>query len=542
MVVDFSRLDDFIRGFMQETGTPGVAVALTNRSETLHFAVHGLADRETGRPVTPDTLFEIGSVTKSFTAIALMQLWQSGRFDPDAPITQYLPWFRTKSAPITGHHCLTHTAGLPNGRYDLPDCLFRVLSLRDAEVGAPPGAHWHYSNLGYAVLTYVLEAVGGRPYSEAIQKGILEPLGMMASEPITTNDTRRRLATGYDYFYDDRPPHGSHPLVPAKWMELRGGDGSVASTPRNMTAYVRMLLNRGNPILSQEAFARLTATGARNELGYYAYGLQVIEHAGELILSHNGNASGFGCWMQANLTTGLGVVVLINSPVRGFTIRNFANRVLRANCFGGELPAVPPPADPLYVADPEEYAGSFTADDTYLTVECEGADRLVLRAGNERILLEPRENDTFYVNHPSFDRLLLRFGRNDRGEVVEAFRGDTWYRGANYIGPVTFDMPPAWATYPGYYRCTHPWWNNFHVVLRKGELWMIHPFGGDQPLVPLADGSFRVGRSEYSPERIRFGDQIDGMAQRLNYSGCDYYRLCSRWRGGVVSAAHPARK
>lgn len=527
--MDLSRLEQFVHQFLEETGTPGVAVALTDRQQLLDVLTCGLADVATKQPVTPGTLFQVGSIAKSFTAVALMQQVDLGRFNPHAPITDYLPWFQVKSdfGPITGHHCLTHTAGLPNGRYDIPDSLFQVRSLRDVAIPFPPGQQWVYSNLGYEVLTYLLERVSGQSYAAAIQQGILDPLGMTASEPVTTNETRQRLAVGYEHLSDDRPEHRSDPLVPARWVELRSGAGGVSSTAIEMAAFLRMLLNGGQGphcrLLSEDGFARLTQRAVRNPLGHYGYGLNVIDQKGCTYLAHNGNSIGYGAWMMGDLTNGLGVVVLLNSPARGYTVRNFAYRVLRASCLGEELPCVPAVHDPFAVPQAADYAGVYEAGSRRMELIAESG-RLLIHTGEQQVLLESRGEDLFFVNHPQYRMFLLRFGRNAQGQVVEACHGPDWFRNARYEGSAIFDCPPEWGAFPGHYRAQHPYWNNFWILLRKGELVLVHPFTGEQPLRPVGDHQFRIEGPGCAPERLRFEDVLDGQALRLNYSGCDYFR------------------
>ena len=110
----WSRIAEFATARMREANTPGMALAVTSRERLLHVATFGFSNLHARRPLSADTLFEIGSISKSFTSIALLQLRAEGRFDPEAPITKYLPWFKVKSsfAPITGHH---HSAGKGRG-------------------------------------------------------------------------------------------------------------------------------------------------------------------------------------------------------------------------------------------------------------------------------------------------------------------------------------------------------------------------------------------------------------------------------------------
>jgi hypothetical protein len=151
---------------------------------------------------------------------------------------------------------------------------------------------------------------------------------------------------------------------------------------------------------------------------------------------------------------------------------------------------------------------------------------LILRYGDECIVLERRGPDRFHVDHPDFALFLLRLGR-EKGEVVEAFHGPNWYTNERYAGPTTFDYPEEWDAYPGHYCSHNPWLTNFRVVLRKGALALIHPSGDEEPLVPLGDGIFRVGKEERLPERIRFAPILNGQALRANLCG-EYYRTFTR--------------
>ena len=115
-------IDAFVARSMEKQGTPGLTLAVTTRDAIVYVGTYGYADLKLKRPVTKDTLFQIGSITKSFTALALMQCCDEGKFDPQQPVAKSLPWFHvhTDYAPIRAHHLLTHTAGIPANRDDMP--------------------------------------------------------------------------------------------------------------------------------------------------------------------------------------------------------------------------------------------------------------------------------------------------------------------------------------------------------------------------------------------------------------------------------------
>ncbi len=530
-------LKSFIDREMRAHKTPGLIVALTDRERALHISAHGLADVAAGVPVTPETLFEIGSISKSFTAIALLQLVQAGGVDLQAPVTRYLPWFHVPSQhePIALHHLLSHTAGLINGSEASAEARFEVWALRETETGSRPGSRFYYSNVGYKVVGLVLEALLGRSYGEIIQERILRPLGMTSTEPTITHKTRPRLAVGYTTLYDDRPPHPSQRLVPATWLETGTADGSIAATAADMALYLRMLMNRGQGsggrVLSEDGFRLMTQRvieipEKERELGmgksHYGYGLDISEDRDHTLIGHTGGMVGYQAAILADLTDGLGVVVLSNGPGEFAQIASYALLLLRAAHHGEALPPAPPPPETTRCENAGDYAGTFSAGDRSFTLAPAG-EGLIMGWCGERIVLEQRGEDRFYVPHPGMDRFLLQFRRAD-GQVVEAFHGPDWYVSGHYRGPTGFEHPAEWAAYPGHYRSHNPWYSNFRVALRKGELVLIEPWGYEKALVQRGDGLFQVGDDACSPERLRFDTLLDGRAVRANLSGCDYYR------------------
>src|SRR5215213_4243769 len=336
----FAQLDRYIERQMAADNTPGLALALTDRERTLRVATYGFADLAARTPVTPDTLFEIGSIGTSFTSLALLREHEAGNLDLQAPVARYLPWFEVRSAfpPITVHHLLSHTAGIIAGTDQTPGVEYQVWALRETEAATAPGTSFHYSNVGYKALGLVLERLTGQGYGDAVRSRVLTPLGMAASEPAITSAVRPRLAVGYVSLYDDRPPHPSHPLVPATWLETESGDGSIASTPADMAVYLRMLLNRGegsqDRLLSAAGFATMTqriiAIEEGDEPACYGYGIYMLTVDGHTFVGHDGGMVGYSAAILGDLDDGLGAVVLVNGPGRPWTIGRQALTLLRA--------------------------------------------------------------------------------------------------------------------------------------------------------------------------------------------------------------------
>ena len=219
-----------------------------------------------------------------------MHLWDEGVFDPQKPVREYLPWWdvQTGFEPITGHHLVTHTSGIPSNRDDIYGSLYMARALREQAAAWPRGEKFHYSNVGYQTLHVLLEELADEAYAHLIGRLILEPLGMNHTNAAITLETRSSQAVGYVPAYDDRPHHPSRPLVEAPFMEYGLGDGSIQSTATDMAAYMRMLMKRGqgpsSRIVSEAAFEIFTRKGQL----LAAIGIGSETGSGEMLLQPRG--------------------------------------------------------------------------------------------------------------------------------------------------------------------------------------------------------------------------------------------------------------
>lgn len=533
----FDWLDRYIEKRMQVSSTPGMALALYDRDKSIRIFTYGFSDLETQTPVSLDTLFGIGSITKSFTAVAVIQAAERGQLDLDAKVTDYLPWFRVQSKfpPITIRDLLAHSGGIVGIIDRSPDVRGATWALRETETAWPPGAHFYYSDAGYQVLGLVLEEATGKPFSDIIRANLFDPLEMKASEPAFIHAIRLRTAKGYCHLYDDRPDSSSHPLVPAAWIEMNAGDCCIASTAGDMAKFGRMLLNSGHgphgPLLSAANYDLLTHSRMITPYGFsYGYGLEIFQEDGLMHIGHGGGMPGYEAFLLMDTRNGLGVALLSTTP--SIRIRDLAWKVMnlwRKAYLGESLGSVDLALpDPKQVENAADFARIYRNHDKSLSISAEGG-QLVLHYQDKRVALEKRGNDSFYVPHPDFDRFLLRFERAETasgtpGDVIAACHGKNWYVSDQYTGQQEFDYPPEWNAYPGHYRAHIPWQTNFRVILRKGTLWFVLPDGSEDPLTQLEASVFRIG-DEISPERLRFSQVIKGQAQCANYSGSDYYRF-----------------
>lgn len=530
----WNRIDAFVRSRLETERIPGLALAVLDRSGRCREGYWGVADLKTGAPVGAGTLFQIGSLSKAFTATLILRLVEAGKLDLDAPVSKSLPWFQSPggSRPPTPHQLLTHSAGLPADRDDIPSPLAQAMAIRERKPSVPPGSGFHYSNIGYQILGLVAEQTAHRTTAEMLASEIFQPLGMTSTTGAITAAEKPRAATGYVPLRDDRPPHPDDPLVEAAWIEYSGADGNILSTAPDMARWMKAILGRGvGPsarVLSPESFDRLVQPWVRVsplDSAAYGYGFFVRRTEGRTVLRHTGGMLGFTSALAVDLDGGRGVVVLTNvarANARPTDIADFALRTLLAAEKGEALPDVPK-EDRARIPNAGDYAG------TYVTP---GGDRLVFAAVDQRLFLvrggarypmEARGEDRFWIDQPDFRLHLLRFGRQN-GRVVEAVHGPSWYVADGYDGPRAFSLPKEWAAFRGHYRAAHPWANNFRVFFRKGKLWMETPDGEERLLVPLEPGLFRIGE-ERSPEVVRFDEVVGASAQRANLSGVEFYRF-----------------
>jgi CubicO group peptidase (beta-lactamase class C family) len=343
------RIEAFARARLPP---PGLAVGLVGPGGWRHEFAVGVADVASGRPLDPTALMPIASVSKAMTAVALLREQEAGRIDLDDPVHDQLPWLplATPFGPISVAHLLAHTAGIVAGMEGSPSPVAEALALAATAPGWPPGERASYSNVGYAVLGLVLERVAGCSYGEAIQRHVLDPCGMTASEPVTTAEAQARAATGHLELAD-------HTLVPAPWVPTTAGSGATLCTVADLGRFLRALV-AGDPPLLEEATREAMLTPALplpEGKGYgYGLGVEVDLEGGYRRVGHQGDCPGYCSYAYGCRETGVGVVALGNGPWEppgasaAWAVVKHGLALLRAAVLGHEPPPDPPPA----VAEP----------------------------------------------------------------------------------------------------------------------------------------------------------------------------------------------
>ena len=317
---DFAAIDAYITEQMNNLGIPGMALGIVQGDQIVHLQGFGVAD-SSGRVVTPQTPFHIGSVTKSFTALAGMPLVEAGKIDLDAPVQEYLPWFeladKEASAKITVRNLLNQTSGISTKDGDRfwtsqQGLEEHVRGLNEIQLTQPVAKTWQYSNLNYSIAGLVVEKVSRQPYADYVTQHIFEPLDMRHSYASRAPALADGLAVGHHYMF-------GHAFEREYAVPLPGvpGGGLIASV-EDMTHYAIAQLSDGRygdtSILSAQGIAELHApaisTGGEE---HYAMGWNVTTLDGIPLVLHTGDIGNFHSIAVLMPDHGSGFILLANA-------------------------------------------------------------------------------------------------------------------------------------------------------------------------------------------------------------------------------------
>lgn len=318
---NWNRLSDLVANLMKEKGVPGVAVGILHQGKTT-ISGFGVTNVDHPLPVTDETLFQIGSITKTFTGTAIVRLVDMGALDLDVTVRTYLPDFKvadeTAASQATIRHLLTHMGGWAGDLFDDTgagdDALARyVVNMADLEQIAPLGAVWSYNNAGFSLAGYVIEVVTGKSYQAALQELVLEPLGLQNTYFDPGDVMTHRFAVGHNITDEDvqvaRPwplPRSLHPA------------GGITCQMQNLLRYASFHLGdgtteNGTRLLSSESMAQMHSPQV-TIWGREAWGLTwaIDDTYGTRLIRHWGGTMG-----QISL--------LMLVPEREFAIAIFTN-------------------------------------------------------------------------------------------------------------------------------------------------------------------------------------------------------------------------
>ncbi|MCC7186716.1 MAG: beta-lactamase family protein [Acidobacteria bacterium] len=373
------EIDRLFADFARSNRVPGIAYGVLVDGQLVHTGFPGVRDRQSMAPVNGDTVFRIASMTKSFTALAILKLRDEGKLGLDDPAERYVPelasltYPTTDSPKITIRHLLSHAEGFPEDnpwgdqQLAVTDTEFTALLKSGIPFSTAPGTSYEYSNYGFAILGRIVTRVSGTPYAEYVRTQILQPLGMTSTTLEPAAVLADRLAHGYrweDAQWKEEPqlPDGAF-----------GAMGGMLTSTRDLARYVGFLMSAWPPRseadpgpvrraslreMQQAVRARpATATGGtqgpasvRLNVNAYGYGLRIRQTCDyRHIVSHSGGLPGFGSQMRWYPDEGIALIAMGNLTYTGWD-GAFDNAVAALAKTGGLTRRQPEPSAALLAA------------------------------------------------------------------------------------------------------------------------------------------------------------------------------------------------
>jgi CubicO group peptidase (beta-lactamase class C family) len=425
--------------------SPGMAFLAAKDGKIIYKGAKGMADMENNIPISTNTKFRIGSITKQFTAVAILKLQQQGKLSIDDQLSKFLADF-PKAEQVTLRQLLSHTSGIYNytnatdfieGVTEPIDPQDLVNKIKNYAYDFEPGSRWNYSNSGYFILGHIVEKVSGKTLSEFWQEQLFTPLEMKNTGVYVNGIAYTNEALGYGYEKNE-----TNRVI--DWdMTHAGGAGNIYSTVEDLFTWNEALFN--GKVLSPESFEDMTTNAKLNNGedvavsadNSYGLGIGLREIFGKTLVNHNGSLHGFSAYLGRVPSENLTVVSLSNFMPANF---NF-----KANPFDYLASILIEPEPLTQQVDAEnstednpltDYIGEFDYSPAINNITISDGSLFVQLPGQAKFELFRSSGDSFYLKVVAAE---LTFERNDSGEVVSVLHtqnGRTFK--ANKIEPVIF--------------------------------------------------------------------------------------------------------
>lgn len=402
---------DFVNGYLRKKQIPGCAVMVRQNGKVVLSAGYGMANLEHKVPVTPETVFQSGSMGKQFTAMAVMMLVEERKLSLDDPISKHLT-VPASWSKITVRHLLTHTSGLGDYPEDFSlqknyteNDLLKMIIAQPLAFAA--GDKWNYSNLGYVTLGILIRKVSGEFYGDVLQKRIFGPLGMKHTRIISESDIISNRAAGYEL--KDGVLRNQEWVSPALNTTA---DGSLYLTVEDIAKWDEALA--GEKLLSHAGFVQMW-TPVRLNSGRdapYGFGWQIRKtDSGHRMLEHGGAWQGFVSYIARYPDDQLTVVTFCNRA--GASAGYIAKKVA-----GFFLPELAPRAHSAVQPNPatlRSYAGEYRLEDRFTIKLTVAGDRLETTWLGQKMVMVPESDTTFFEED---SERTFRFAKDDNGRVT----------------------------------------------------------------------------------------------------------------------------
>jgi D-alanyl-D-alanine carboxypeptidase len=320
-------LDSIVQASLTDLPLASASVAILHGDDTLLWTAHGYADLENRVPASASTVYRIGSLTKQFTAAAILQQVERGAIGLEDDVAKYVPEYSSRGKRVTIRQLLNHTSGIRDIS-DLGDAFSRTLRvdvpqkdllalIRDQPFNFEPGSNWSYNNTGYYLLGVILERVTGTPYAHYIRGNLARPAGLVATTSCDSRSLIPHRARGYDAAGLD--------FLNATYMSMNLLSAvGLCSTAGDLVTWARAL--QSGKVISRESYRLMTTPegAAARASPPYGFGLAVIKYRDRRYLSHFGLVAGFNAVVSMSSDS---VVIAILTNTTGYG----------ANALGGQL-------------------------------------------------------------------------------------------------------------------------------------------------------------------------------------------------------------
>jgi CubicO group peptidase (beta-lactamase class C family)/D-alanyl-D-alanine dipeptidase len=541
---DYAEIVDVLRPFIQQQMAdkelPALSIAIIDDQQTVWAEGFGMADPKSKTPATADTVYRIGSVSKLFTDIAIMQLVERGELNLDVPITDYLPDFHPKNpfgTPITLRQLMSHRSGLlrepPVGNYfetSQPSLAATVRSLNDTELVFPPNTHTKYSNAAIAAVGYLLEARSHEPFAKYLKSAVLDRMGLLNSSFEPDPRIIKNLAKAEMWTYDGlkfEAPTFQLGMAPA---------GSMYSTVNELGRFASVLLAQGKthngtllkPSTLEEMWSpQFLDPSAR----VFGLGFLVRSLDGHRLLGHGGAIYGFATTLDILPEDKVGAVVLATKDAVNAVTEHIGEETLRLIlAHRSSKPLTLPPA--TGAVSPElgrKLTGRYeTGDDALDLIYLDGHLSMLKSAGGEQLELRTLGDD------------LIADGTTGYGLKVTPVAGGirigttTWQK---VSAAMPADVPAKWRGLIGEYGWDH---DILYVFEKDNRMNVLIEWTEFDPLTQVSDDVFSLPpRGLYDGEKVLFTRDVSGNATQARVGGVVFKRRSIGGVSGGVFRIHP---